>query len=369
VSKPNIETPCIPNRRDARAPAILPNRRATGPAKFLCTFLTLAGAVFSAADAREPEATGFVMQNHAPFPALIGVPGRWPDTSDDTFDLTWNASSHSMTAGNDAFRIVADGETHSLTARVQFDLWRRLRIGLQMPWIQHSGGFMDDAIDAWHDLFSLPEGIRPQVDQDQLNYVLQRDGANLFRLNESVSGVGDLRLGIAVELGSFQRFARPETVAGYFLRAPWRVVLNVKLPTGDPDRVTGSGNRDFSVGLGWRSPDALAARLRWWIDFGAVLPGDVDIPGLETEAQALYYDSALTWRIVPRLDAILQVAGNSSLYASDASILGDSALQLAVGGLWHVSPRFGLRFGIFEDLLSETAPDFGVELSLLVRRP
>ncbi len=328
---------------------------------------TIAISSIDTAGARERTATGFVMRNHAPFASLVGVPGRWPDWSDGLFDLTWNASSHAMSESSNAFSELTDGETHSLTARLQFDALRRLRIGFQLPWISHSGGFMDGPIDAWHDLFGLNEGIRPRLEQDQLNYVLQRDGTDVFRLDDSVSGVGDLHIGVAGELGSFARYAEPGTVSGYFQRVPWRMVLNVKLPTGDIDKLTGSGSSDFAVGLGWRTPPDAVGRIRWWFDMGIVFPGEVDIVGLDTVSQAFFYDAAMTIRIVRRLDAILQLAGNSALYSGDVSQLGNSSAQLAVGGLWHMTPGLGLRFGILEDILSESAPDFGIELALIVR--
>lgn len=358
----------LPSGAESRDPAILPNHPGLGPALAVCVLAAIAASSIGTASARERTATGFVMRNHAPFASLIGVPGRWPDWSDGLFDLTWNASSHALSESSNGFGALTDGETHSLTARLQFDVLRRLRIGLQLPWISHSGGFMDNLIDTWHDFFGLNEGIRPQLEQDQLNYVLRRQTTDVYRLNDSVSGVGDLHIGLAAELGSFARYADPGTVSGYFLRVPWRLVLNAKLPTGDIDRLTGSGNSDFAVGLGWRAPPDAVGRIRWWLDLGLVFPGDVDIVGLETESQAYYYDAAMTIRIVRRLDAIVQVAGNSALYAGDVSQLGDSSVQLAVGGLWHMSPRFGLRFGIVEDILPESAPDFGVELSLIVRR-
>lgn len=308
------------------------------------------------------------MQNRAPFAAIIGIPGRWPDTSDTFAELAWNVSSHAMSDSSNGFTVLADGETHSITARMQIEAWQRLRVGVQLPWIKHSGGFLDSTIDTWHDIFGLSEGLRAITEKDQLNYVLRDQGADVFRLNESVSGIGDLRLGITGDLGSFARYAKPNTVSGYFLRIPWRLALNVKFPTGDIEKLTGSGDTDIAAGVGWRSPDSPGAKLRWWLDVGAVLPGDVDIAGLETESLVYYADAAMTWRIARSFDAILQVASHSPLYAGNTSLLGDWAAQLAIGGLWHLSPRFGLRFGIFEDILVESTPDFGVEISLLVRR-
>lgn len=356
--------------RDARVAEIVPNRAPAGPAACLRRPLALIVALMAApaAAAQESPATGFVMQNRAPFAAIIGVPGRWPDTSDHFAELSWNASSHAMAERTSGFGVLVDGETHALTARFQLPVLERFRIGAQLPWISHSGGLLDGTIDAWHDVFQLNEGIRPKVGKNDLNYVLDQRGVEVFRLSDPASGLGDAQLGLTAELGNFARHATPGTVGGYLLRIPWRLMLNVKLPTGDIDKLTGSGATDFAVGIGWRSPDDTNGRLRWWLDLGAVLPGDVDIAALDTRSQIYYYDGALTWRFFHRLDMIVQLAGHSRLYAGDVADLGKPSASLAVGGLWRMSPRVGLRFGIVEDVIAESAPDFGLEISLLVRR-
>jgi hypothetical protein len=328
----------------------------------------MATASVSMAIASEPATSGFVMRNHAPFSALIGVPGRWPDTTDNFFDLTWNASSHSAAERGNDFRVVTDGETHTLTGRLQWPIGKRFRIGAQLPWIQHTGGFMDSMIDSWHDAFGLNEGIRPLLEQDQLLYILQRNNVSFVRIDDEVSGIGDMTVGLSAELGSFERHAEPGTISGYFRRIPWRATLNVKLPTGDIEKLTGSGNTDVAVGLGWRSPPKTGAVFRWWADAGVVLSGGVDIDGLDANSQVYYYDTALTWRIVRSLDAIVQFAGHSSLYDESWKILGEASGQVAIGGLWHFTRSFSLRFGITEDVLAESAPDLGIEISLIARR-
>ena len=328
----------------------------------------LATAAAPQAGASEHAPTGFVMRNHAPFAALIGVPGRWPDTTDNFFDLTWNASSDSASERGNDFRVLTDGETHTLTARLQWPIGERLKVGAQVPWITHSGGFMDGLIDSWHDLFGLNEGIRPILEQDQLLYVLQRNNVNLVQISDSVSGIGDMTVGLSAELGSFERHAKPGTIAGYFQRIPWRATLNVKLPTGDVEKLTGSGNADIAAGLGWRSPPKTDAAFRWWLDAGVVFPGGVDIADLDTQSQVYYYDTALTLRIVRSFDAIVQFAGHSSIYDQSWEILGEPAGQVAIGGLWHFSDSFSLRLGFTEDVLAESAPDFGIEISLIARR-
>jgi hypothetical protein len=49
-------------------------------------------------------------------------------------------------------------------------------------------------------------------------------------------------------------------------------------------------------------------------------------------------------------------------------MLGRSAAQLGVGLLWHINDDFGMRTGFFEDIRTETAPDFGVEIALIIKR-
>ena len=76
----------------------------------------------------------------------------------------------------------------------------------------------------------------------------------------------------------------------------------------------------------------------------------------------------MTWRALKALDLIVEVAGNSALYRTDLGNIGEPVAQLALGGLWHLSENYGLRIGFFEDLRANSAPDFGLELSLVVKR-
>jgi hypothetical protein len=133
---------------------------------------------------------GFPLRNHSPFTAIVGVPGRWPNGAQDGSELAWNMASHSERESLENESLFLDGETHVLTARVQRQLGERLQLGLEIPWVSHSGGFLDDAIDTWHDLTGLTEGIRPEVPSNEVSYVYGRGEDELFRLDDSASGIG-----------------------------------------------------------------------------------------------------------------------------------------------------------------------------------
>jgi hypothetical protein len=132
--------------------------------------------------------------------------------------------------------------------------------------------------------------------------------------------------------------------------------------------VTGNDNADLAAAIGARSPQRTGSRFNWWLDIGLAWPGDVEIDGLDPSGQIFYYDAALAWRVHRKFDVLMQVAGNSALYQSAIPMLGEPAAQIGMGGLWHISTSYGLRFGIFEDLRTETAPDFGIEITLIIKR-
>lgn len=323
----------------------------------------LIGLLAEPAFAQNFKASGFGMRNHAPFSALIGIPNRWPDGTDHTAEMSWNTSNHAMleVANPDEY-LMLDGETQTLSARVQARLSSKVQVGIDVPWLQHSGGYLDAIIDGWHDLLDLPEGIRPLTPDNDLVYTYEKDGVQVFHLDERKSGLGDIQLGMGLDLGTIGDSAS----SSFFSRIPWRLTFNLKIPTGDVDKLTGSGNVDLATGVGVRSPGG--SKLDWWLDIGLVWPGDVDIAGLDSSGQIFYYDGAAAWRLLKNLDLLLQLAGHTALYQSNVTMLGEPAMQLGVGAMWHVSDKYAMRFGFFEDLRAESAPDFGIEMAIIFKR-
>jgi hypothetical protein len=312
---------------------------------------------------QEFESSGFVLRNHSPFSAIVGIPARWPDGTNNIAELSWNVSSHSFYENNGAESLLLDGETQSVSARLQHRFLPRIQVGADIPWLAHSGGFLDSTIENWHELTGLPEGIRPELGSNELHYIYRVDDADIFSLEKPASGLGDIQVNLAIALGKVN-----DPVQGSYLkRLGWTLNLNVELPTGDVEKLTGNGSTDLAAGFGVRSPRSGAERLHWWLDLGIAWPGDIDLTGLETQGRIFYYDAALAWRVHKRFDVLAQVAGDSGRYQSNIKMLGRPAAQIAVGGLWHIFNRYGLRFGITEDIRADTAPDVGIEMTLIFK--
>jgi hypothetical protein len=306
--------------------------------------------------AHAAEAARFTVANRSPLSGVIGVPSGWNSTAPSAAELSWDMASHSLGYQSDgsagpAEVLSLDGETHAVTLRLRHALTDRLSLAVELPWLGHSGGFLDRAIDDWHDAFGLREGIRPSQPTNELRFLYARGGVTSLAVTDDTSGVGDLRTGIA-----WQLLQRP----GLQLAATGEV----KWPTGDAGRLTGSGGTDVSAGLrAGSSPDG-DSRLGWSLAGGWTWPGDTDAPLPPATSGLGWYDASLSWRALAPLDLVLQLQGQDGAYRSDLKPLGSSALQFGGGFHWRLGRGYTLLFAIVEDIRPDTAPDFSAQLGL-----
>lgn len=327
-------------------------RRATG---VTCAWL-LAVLVIPGAHAG---AERFPMSDTGPLNRLLGVPDGWVRQDGPTAEISWTAANNATgqkvspqadgEAGDEA--LLLDGETHTVTLRWQRQLGDRLSLGLQLPWLSHSGGFLDSAIDEFHDIFGMSEGIRPDRPENDLRYVYQRNGVVAFDLTHAESGIGDIRSSGALRVADFGGVATELTA-------------DIDWPTGDADKLTGSGGTDVALGLRL-SQGGTERTLDWSVQAGLLWPGDADAPLPPAQSQIAWYDGALAWAATNHVDLLLQVQGHTAAWRSDLRMTGESALLLGAGALWRFNERYGVRFGFFEDLRTDTTADIAFELSLV----
>ncbi len=312
-------------------------------------------AACAGAGAADADTSRFPLGDRAPFGALLGIPDGWTGLAGPRAEMAWSVANNAVGAESGGDFLLLDGETHTVTLRVQRQFGTRLSLGATLPWVAHSGGFLDPLIDSWHDAFGLSEGIRPSLPRDDLRYVYGGNATESFRLDRRTSGLGDLHSAAVLRLAGAADAARG-------LRLD--LTADADWPTGDEGRLTGNNGIDLAAGV--RLGPAASSRFDWMLSGGLVWPGDLDLPFPSPAARILYYDLALAWTATPALDLILQLNGHDGAYRSRLGPLGRSTLQLGTGALWRLGPRYGLRLGVFEDLRTDSAPDFAIELALMV---
>ena len=347
-------------------------------ARLLRTLLTAAlisGA--SLATANRELAEPFATANRNPFALITGLPAAQSAVlladgrSRFLLNTEWaNTATRSARADQ---QVVIDGETRrtaigwdygsgrqpedSSGAGLRGQLQRRAtslwQFGIELAWVDHSGGQLDGFIEDWHDTFGLPNGERDDYPADVLEY-RYRDRRETLALTDSVSGRGDLRLKLARRLNDRRS-----------------IHASLKLPTGDADRLTGSGGSELTLAFhhsdyDWR---------QWWGDswhvhgsIGVLVSERGDVLAARREPLTAFGSSTLVWQWSPQLALKAQLDLHSRLYDSDLRELGRGSAQLVLGGSWQVTPQWVLDLAVSEDIAVETAPDVVFQFTLRWRR-
>jgi len=304
-------------------------------------------------------ASPFPTRDQNPLLAGFGLPTPMPariDSSDQwsfAADFNWGSSAIVQANAGESPResLVVDGETRELRLSAARGFAKRFAFQLQLPYRYTGAGSLDNFIDNWHDFFGLPQGARPSLPVDAIHIRYRRDGATLIDLRSAQSGLADLHAA-----AGYQWLATQSTSI-----AAW---LDLKLPTGDADKLTGSGAADASL--------LVAAEHRFserWSMFGQVGlsylgKGDL-LPDQQRDAvgSALLGVDIRVWR---GLGFKLQLDAHTGAFdRTHLDYLGDATL-LTIGGDYRFASGWLLDIGVSEDVAVDAAPD--VVFVLGVRR-
>jgi len=287
--------------------------------------------------------------NMGPLVQPFGLPRltQFPDTSPQGragIGLDW--ASHAVTDISGAAFVRFDGETrrYSLTATGALPAtgawW-----ALELPYVSHSGGSLDPVIDAWHDLLGLPEGDRPSRPTNELLYrVVDESGREILHYTRSASGPGDAAVS-----------------AGLPLTEGTGAAIRVEAPTGDPDRLLGSGGWDVAGWLAWEGQSG------GWLGHlagGALYMTGSELLSAQHRNWTYFGRAAIARRLLGSLTARAQLDGHGPLYDSPLVPLGEEAVELRFEGIWETAGGYRFSAGFSEDLVVGAAPDVTFHLGL-----
>ena len=176
------------------------------------------------------------VRNLSPPVANYGLPlwGGLESERRSEFGITAEIANHYVLAGNRQEELLLDGETWRVGVNYRRRLSQAWSVSVHIPWYRHSGGVLDDIVDAWHGFFNLPDGNRNLRREDQLRYLYIDSGARRYTFEHDSQGLGDVQLGVSRKL---------RVKGGYTLNAA------LKVPTGERDALTGSGAADLSLSI------------------------------------------------------------------------------------------------------------------------
>jgi Protein of unknown function (DUF3187) len=310
---------------------------------------------FYSADAAEVRA--FHNINQLPFKQIFGLPSL--DNSPLTEAGTWRFNLISNISNNYSYSATAheqlrnDGETFRGTLLINYGLRDNLQLSVEIPYIHHSEGFLDDFIYDWHDFFNMPQSGRTKTNNDQFNITYLSDGGSGFSLTTPENGLGDIRIGTVL--------TRPWNNRALIFSA------ELKFPTGDFDKFTGSGGYDFSLGLMLNDPYSLEKhRITLYGGLAGLYLGDMDSTMSDIQHNFMVAGRVgIGWQATKLIQLKLQLDTQSPLYDSDLKDLGESAFQLVTGGSLIFTDNVYLDISVAEDIRTLTAADVAIQLALV----
>lgn len=304
---------------------------------------------------------GGSLRNQNPLLQIFGLPPFQSANLAAADALDYNVSfdivNHAESGSNPIETISMDGESYFLTVSLRRRVSDRIELGIDVPFVAHAGGFLDNAIENWHDVLGLSNSKRRGAD-DQLRFFYTSSGQTLYELNSTTRSIGDIQLTAAVPL----RRSNSDQPLNVSLRS------SVKLPTGSPDELSGSGAVDVSLGLYASNRYTLWRRDLDVSGFaGVLLLGNGEILADLQRSSVPYGGIAASLWLADRFGVSTQLQVEGPYYDSDLEELGGVSAQLAVGIDYRLAGgRTLLHFSITEDIASgtTTTPDFGIHLSV-----
>lgn len=269
-------------------------------------------------------------------PARVAPAGEWSFSA----DLNWGSTALAQRDGTEA--LMVDAETREARLTVRGTLNNTTAIQIQVPYRYMGGGTLDGFIDSWHDAFNLPEGARNSLPEDEIHIDYRRNGSQLIDVDTSSSSLGDVSVDVGRELMS-----SPSTSA-----VAW---LNVKAPTGDSDKLAGSGAIDASL--------IVAAEHRFsdsWTVFGQAAVthlGDGDLLPRQQRNVVWSGLAGIGWQVLRAVELKLQFDTHTAVFdETELDYLGD-AVFMTVGGNVRFNSRWQLDLAVSEDIVTEASPD------------
>ncbi len=313
---------------------------------------------------------GFLRLDMRPAHAIHSPPGTWAIEAELAHQNTWALSSgardyldslsgrRSIGPEEVAAILALPGENYvfdvelaTLDLTMHYKFTERWGGYLVMSGVNYSGGFMDSAIESFHDAFGFDDNARPAVKRNEINLIADLRNANIAQFDAPTSGgLLDPTIGI--------RYSSPEQVKG------WNYVIEAaaKIAVQGREQFQSTGESDYGVQA---TLQRFGEHHAWYVSASAVYyDGRSSITPTDPQivpTLVLGYERKLS----ERTHLILQGYVSDSIYSredTDLDELLDRKYQLSAG-IYRRIGRGVLSFAITENLQNfNNTPDVGLLL-------
>ncbi|MCH1553275.1 MAG: DUF3187 family protein [Luminiphilus sp.] len=285
------------------------------------------------------------IENLSPLQSVIAIPPQGSAEGIEGVALTLHndLATHFIARQTDDEAVLFDGETQRTSLGLRWRFSPQWEISARLPVLRHSGGFTDSYVNQWHDFFSMSDGGRSAVSEDQLQYQYQAPGRDLS-LTSSSAGVGD----VAFEVSRLASQSAERKIA---------YVLGYEAATGSARDWLGNGGVDWYALTRVSGQGSNGLPIYWHAQLGATRPA---VGGfLATNSRSLLWFGGLSgeWVFDDRWSLVAQLDGHQSAFQSSLDAVGKSALMVGLGLRRQFAKGWAADIGFVEDIRVETAPD------------
>ena len=264
----------------------------------------------------------------------------------------FNLTSNSTNALSSTEIVYFDGEMARFDFQARYGISSFFEIGINLPFINHSKGFMDSSINGFHDFMGMAGGARAGTPVNEMLYAYVQDDKSLFNINESAFGLGDISLELGFKL--WESKTHSMALRAYF-----------KLNNADKSKLLGSGTLDFSAQFSGQTTGNSDRPAYFFYSFGYLRIGggslleNMQIKNIAFASLGLAV-KANTW-LAPKM----QLDYHSRFYKNSLTQeLGDFGMQFLLGTDFILSKSTILTAGFAEDIKINTSPDFVFHMGL-----
>ena len=286
-----------------------------------------------------------VTRNQHPLVALYGLPlplaARLPSAGAGHIGANVSWSNFATTDTTDRLSYTLDGEVFEARMQAGYALGQDFAIRGELAWRQLSGGSLDSVVEDWHEVFGLPGGSRRLLPEDALLVEYRAGESTLLHVADDSSGLADIPLALGYQLTASERGAV----------AAW---VTLKLPTGKPEDLTGSGAVDVALSLSGERQ--LSDRWSWFGQANVAWLGNGDVLADSQQDFAGSLLAGATWLAWRSLELTAQLEANTAVLDTGTDLDGD-AVVLTLGGRYRTNSGWVWDFGVSEDQLADASPD------------
>jgi Protein of unknown function (DUF3187) len=287
------------------------------------------------------------VRNEFPLFLHLDSPYIEPAFLESSLSASLSHSSVFMIKQSGDWTVNLDMEITDLDFRLKKVFADRFEVGLDVPVLVFSSGFLDNFLDSYHKTFGFADYGRSTRPANAFLYEVKRNGVLVVKGKDGRIGLGDIRITTKTQL-----FHDDPRVS---------ILADVELPTGEASG--GFGNGSFDGGLALLVDKRLGEKFMSYWNIGVVFPGDLkamDTVHLKTYPYAGAAIEAALWKHFSLNGQVL--FQNSPFPKTGIAAVDRIAALLSLGGKYS-SGKNSFEFSITEDPNTAGAPDVIFNLS------